>query len=292
MSSAIKASPPVLISVCIISYKRPSSLKICLDSVVASLQHLEPKSYEVIVSDDCPNKSALEVVRSFRFIRWIQGPCRGVAANRNNVVKAATGTWILFIDDDEIADEYWSLYYKQAILSEKWDVIEGRVQPTNYPDSILWYAPTISKGGAFCTANLAIKRVSFHSIGGFNESFNVSHEDVDFGIRIRQAGFRSIYLDQALVFHPARRYTFKQVWNRIVDLQCQSYLTNIPPPHNASLLQLYVLITFCFKYWFRITRFELLARQRHQWRRQAQVSVLLLITTPVSLMRLLKLHFT
>ena len=280
----------VLLSICIISYKRPALLKLCLESIAVSLVHLDPDTYEVLVSDDCPNQSALEVVKSFGFVHWIQGPRRGVAANRNNIVKAATGEWILFIDDDELADVNWLLHYKLSILSGKYDIIEGRVQPIEFPDSILWYAPSISSGGAYCTANLAFRKEIFHKLGGFDEAFSVSHEDVDFGLRIRKYGCRSLYLDDAVVLHPARRYTFNQVWNRLLNLQCQSYLLHSKPPYNCTFEQLATLLSFNIKYWLRITRFELSARHGSHWRRQLQAMLLLSFSSPVALFRLFMIH--
>ena len=290
MNSEVFASIQIYLSICIITYKRSDSLKRCLNSVAHNLVHLQPNSYEVIVSDDCPSQSAFKVVKQFGFTKWIQGPGRGVAANRNNVVNAAIGQWILFIDDDEVADKYWLLHYKNAIFSGKYDVIEGRVQPTDFHDSILWYAPSISDGGAYCTANMAIKRATFSKLGGFNEKFSVSHEDVDFGLRIRNCGCRSLYLNQAVVYHPARRYTFTQVWNRLIDLQCQSYLTNSQPPYKITFNHLTRLLSFCIKYWFRITRFELSARQGNHWRRPLQVMLLLLFASPVASVKLLNKH--
>ena len=290
MKSVFDPLVPIKYSICIITYKRPESLRLCLDSISVCLVNLSPNTYEVLVSDDCPLQSALGVASSFEFVKWIQGPCRGVAANRNNVVNAANGEWIVFIDDDEIADNNWLFHFNKAIISGGCDVIEGRVQPTNFPDSILWYAPTISKGGAFCTANLAINREIFHELGGFDESFSVSHEDVDFGRRIRNAGCRSIYLNQSVVYHPARRYSFREAWIRLLDLQCQSYFTNISPPYNLKFNSIFQLFSFCIKYWFRIFRFEMSARYTHHWRRQLQVMLLLFLSTPLAFLRLLKVH--
>lgn len=284
------SSENLIFSICIISYKRPAFLKLCLDSIAENLVHLERETYEVLVSDDCPNQSALKVAKNFEFTKWIQGPGRGVAANRNNVVNCASGEWIIFIDDDEIAHKDWMLYYKRAILAGDYDVLEGRVQPIKYPDSILWYAPSISNGGAYCTANMAIKRSLFHQLGGFDEAFSVSHEDVDFGLRICKASLRSLYVDQAIVFHPARRYTFKQVWNRLLDLQCQSYFTHFKPPYKFSVPHLFRLLSFSIKYWLRITRFELSARQSYHWQRQLQSMLLLLISSPIAMIRLLNTH--
>lgn len=269
---------------------RPDLLRRCLESIAVSLKYLDLGTYEVLVSDDCPNQTALEAVNIYSFANWIQGPRRGVAANRNNIVNAAIGKWILFIDDDEIADENWLFHYNLAILSDRYDVIEGRVQPIDFPDSITWYAPCISSGGAYCTANLAFRRDLFYKLGGFNETFNVSHEDVEFGHRIRSSGCISLYLDSAVVFHPARRYSLLQVWNRIINLQCQSYFLHFKPPYKCTFNQLVSLLSFSIKYWLRITRFEFSARQGNHWRRQLEAMLLLLFSSPVALIKLLKIH--
>jgi len=281
---------PCDLSICIITYRRPELLDRCLASVRVSLDLLSNCYWEVIVSDDCPLKSALPIVENSGLACWVQGPGRGVAANRNHVVSVTNGKWIVFIDDDEVADHNWINSIYNAISSGKWDVIEGRVEPVDYPDSILWYAPCISAGGAYCTANLAINKDYFYMLGCFNENFSVSHEDVEFGRRISSSLPRSLYLNQAIVYHPARSMTFVAVLNRMVNLQCQSYLYQVHEPLKLSLPQFSFLLSFMFKYWFRIVRFELAARTKSQWRRQLQSSVLLLFTTPIAFIKILNMH--
>ena len=280
------------LSICIITYRRPCLLEQCLNSLRLALELLDEVPYEVIVSDDCPSQSALDVVNNSCLASWVAGPGRGVAANRNNVVSVAKGEWIIFIDDDEIADREWISRIYEAILTDSWDVIEGRVQPVDFPDSILWYAPCIFSGGNYCTANLAIKKTFFLSLGGFNEDFAVSHEDVEFGRRIREASTRSLYLDLAIVFHPARFMPFQTVFSRMISLQCQSYLYQAEPPLDLSFTKLAYLVSFLLKYWFRVLRFELYARTKGQWRRQLQAAILLLITTPIAGVKILSMHFS
>lgn len=274
-------------SICIVTLDRPSQLNKCLNSLAVALNQLESDSFEVIVSDDSICASSFDVVSAYKFSRWIKGPSRGVAANRNNVAKNANGKWIIFIDDDELAHEDWLLHYKIAIAEEKWDVIEGRVQPIDFPDNILWYAPTISTGGAYCTANLAIKRESFCQLGGFDERYSVSHEDVELGNRIRSFGLKSLYLNDAIVFHPARRYTFAHVWNRLISLQCQSYMYQQQSFHDSIAAKPVNLLSYCAKYWFRVTRFELAARYKNHWLRPLQASFLLMFSSSLAFLKLL-----
>jgi GT2 family glycosyltransferase len=274
-------------SICIITFRRPHLLKKCLDCLSSQLEQFDHCQYEVIVSDDCPAQSALKVVQEAGFATWVQGPNRGVAANRNNIANAAHGDWIIYIDDDEIADKAWLSSLYEAIVSDKYDVLEGRVQPTGFPDSILWYAPVILSGGAYCTANLAIRRDIFKSLGGFNENFNVSHEDTEFGSRIQRARLRSIYLDRAVVYHPARKLPLPQVFKRMIDVQLQSFLTKIPQGKKLSYLLFVNLSIFSLKYGFRVSRFEFLARQQGHWQRTVQSCILLVFTVPIGFFKTL-----
>ena len=280
------------LSICIITFNRPRLLKTCLAALAVCLKGAKCFSYEVVVSDDSVQKSAYSIVSQVDYARWIQGPSCGVASNRNNVAKSALGDWILFIDDDEVPDPDWLNHMYSMIAIDKWDVIEGRVVPTSYPDSILWYAPVINSSGAYCTANLAIRRSLLVSLGGFNENYNVSHEDVELGKRILLSGARSLYLDKAIVFHPARRSTLFKVFTRFINLQCQSYRCFARPPYTLSLSQLANLLSFCSKYWFRATRIEFSRRHDGHCFRPALVSLILFITIPLSSLKLLLMHIS
>lgn len=46
-----------------------------------------------------------------------------------------------------------------------------------------------------------VRRKLFESLGGFDERFFVYFEEVDFSLRARQAGFRSVYFAEAQAFH-------------------------------------------------------------------------------------------
>lgn len=214
---------PLALSVCIISFRRPALLQKCLDCISPGKQTLDSSLYEVVISDDCPHGSAKSVVNASGFARWVQGPSQGVAANRNNAVEAANGDWIVFVDDDELPQIDWLERIYEAASSEQWDVIEGRVEATCYPDSIFWLAPIISQGGVYCTANLAIRRSTFFQIGGFDIRNRISHEDIELGSRISSASLRTLFLADAVVYHPARRLSARQLLFRLCQQHYHTY---------------------------------------------------------------------
>lgn len=280
------SSRSLLLSVCIISFRRPGLLKQCLDRISPGKQTLDFSYYEVVVSDDCPQSSARRVVESSGFARWVQGPSQGVAANRNNVVKAAVGDWIVFVDDDELPKSDWLETIYQAASSEQWDVIEGRVEPIHYPDSILWLAPLICQGGAFCTANLAICHSTFDDLGGFDLRNNVSHEDIEFGARIVSASLRTFYLDDAIVYHPARRISLRQLLLRLLQNYCHTYTYQ----HSLNLhspLSIMHLFSWSVRYLIVCNRLEWAFKPRDHIIRPMLLAVVRIVVTPLALAKLI-----
>lgn len=261
--------PVPYFSVCIITFRRPELLARCLERIAPGRQTLSPSEYEIVVSDDCPERSAREVVETVNGARWVEGPGKGVAANRNCVAQAARGEWIVFVDDDELAEPDWLEQLHKAARTERWEVIAGRVEPVNCPDSIFWYAPTLRGGGIFGAGNLAIRREVLIRLGGFDERLRVSHEDMELGRRIQVAGLATTFLAEAKVWHPARRLTLGQVWRRATQQQCQTYQLEHGEYESGSLRLACLLgmLPWGVRYWYRCLKIEIAVHGWGSWRR-------------------------
>jgi GT2 family glycosyltransferase len=275
-----------LLSVCIITRGRPALLKQCLERVVRG-QSLERAHYEVLVSDDDPQGSAREVVEQFDGVRWMQGPCRGVAANRNTVASGSTGEWIVFVDDDELPEANWLEEMYKAAHTGRWDVIEGVVESVDYPDSIFWYAPSVTSQGVFCTANLGIRRELLFALGAFDERFAISHEDMDLGRRIISSGVATTFLPQALVKHPARKESLSTAFSRAIQQQYQTFrlLYGSHAPTSSEKLSALALPWWTIVYLYRCMRIEAAAEGFRRWKRYSIDSVIRLICAPVAAVR-------
>ena len=57
-------------------------------------------NYEVIVSDDNYPEARDKLCLKYPWVKWLRGPKKGPAANRNQGAKKALGEWLIFIDDD------------------------------------------------------------------------------------------------------------------------------------------------------------------------------------------------
>src|SRR5260221_10177556 len=114
--ASVNLSANMLISVIIPTCNRNDLLGKCLEKLQYGIQNLSMDEYEVIVSDDGIGNAAKEfIATSFPWAKWVEGPKRGPAANRNNGAKHAEGEWLVFVDDDVIPDNLLLQNYLKSI---------------------------------------------------------------------------------------------------------------------------------------------------------------------------------
>lgn len=63
------------------------------------------------------------------------------------------------------------------------------------------YIQSVNNFSALTAACLLMRTEVFHAVGGMNELFEVEYNDVDFCLRIREAGFDNVYLPQVELYH-------------------------------------------------------------------------------------------
>jgi len=206
----LKGKAKIFVSVVIPTYERPDDLRVCLHSLSKKIQLGSP-NYEIIVTDDSKSdESRTMVEREFPNVLWGKGKHNGPAGNRNAGVSRATGEWIVFIDDDCIADtRYISAYCNAIGQNPETDLFEGRIYPDRPRRTWAECCPENSNGGMFWTSNLCVRKSTFLEIGGFDERFRVAYEDIDFAYRIKSKGFKSRFIKNASVCHPWRTLKYE-----------------------------------------------------------------------------------
>ncbi|MDP1737019.1 MAG: glycosyltransferase family 2 protein [Caulobacter sp.] len=120
------------VSLVIPTQRRPAGLAIALRSALAQTG-VDPATVEVIVADNDQQPSARLAVESAARhapfpVTYIHEPVAGVANVRNTALRAAKGSLIAFLDDDQEAPAGWLAALLEAARTHSADVVFGPVQ--------------------------------------------------------------------------------------------------------------------------------------------------------------------
>jgi len=176
----------MLISVIIPTCNRNDFLAKCLNLLAPNIQGLTLEDFEIIVTDDGKeNQAKDEVEEKFPYSKWVEGPKKGPAANRNYGASLAKGDWLIFIDDDCQPDSDILRHYKKAIEDYDFKVYEGRTYADRPKQRMDEESPLNEDGGHLWSCNFMINKMFFYEIGRFNELFPyAAMEDVELRERI------------------------------------------------------------------------------------------------------------
>jgi glycosyltransferase involved in cell wall biosynthesis len=193
---------------------------------LADQETMEP--WELVISDNGCTDRTLEIVESFRDrienLRVVDARGKRGAAHALNVgIRAAEGSRLLFCDaDDEVAPG-WIQAMATALtrspfvtsrhtvdeLNEPW-VLEARGPSRTLEGTMeLPFSPHLPIGP---TAGLGVRRTVNDAVGGFDETVPTT-PDVDYCIRVQQAGTELAFVPEATVHYRYRnelRAIFRQ----------------------------------------------------------------------------------
>ncbi len=197
-----------MFSVIIPTCDRPDLLSLCLNNLAPGGQSVNPDSYEVIVTDDGINDTTKSLIeKEYSWVRWVNGPKKGPAANRNNGARYAESKWLVFTDDDCLPARDWLKAYKEATVQHpNSKAFEGAILPDNFEalKEDMAECPVNNKGGLFWSANIMVEKKLFEAVGGFDEEFIMAaNEDQEIYKKIMEQGIVPFY-DNAIVIHPVK----------------------------------------------------------------------------------------
>jgi peptidoglycan/xylan/chitin deacetylase (PgdA/CDA1 family)/GT2 family glycosyltransferase len=204
---------PVELSIVIPTYKRPRRLRACIESLVD--QERLPESLELIVVVDGADPEtegmlgSLELPFPLRVV--VQDHARQAAA-RNRGVREARGRYVLFLDDDIVAERLLVAAHLHALRAGDRIVGIGRIDKVLSARAPRWsrsrqtvwrdHYDRLAAGREPRFAdtyggNLSLPRRDFLAVGGFALDLT-PEEDVEFGYRLWQAGMTIVYVADAV----------------------------------------------------------------------------------------------
>jgi glycosyltransferase involved in cell wall biosynthesis len=215
-------APRPYFSVVIPTYNRLGRLQ----HVIAALeqQTYPSDAYEVIIISDGSTDGTdayLEALRSTMRLRWFHQANRGPAAARNAGIQKAAGEFVVFIDDDVVAEPQLLGEHARSHHEAGQDVVVfgPMLTPEGFAMApwVRWEQEMLMKGyrallrgdwpataRQFYTGNASLRRSHLLAAGGFDEGLRRA-EDVELAYRLADRGLDFVFNMQAAGMHFAER---------------------------------------------------------------------------------------
>jgi len=209
---AIKAS--VIVPV----YNNPEGIRVLIEALLA--QSYPSRHFEIIVVDNNSTDDTADVVRSItsrnrdRIRLVMESTIQSSYAARDRGIEESSGEFLAFIDSDCTPAAFWLESGIAALENDAVACGGGKVEFTYQSDrpNAVEYLDSARKLdqrhyvedlGFAATANFFARRDLFAQHGTFRADV-ISGGDFEFGRRVTSQGENMVYIDDAIVTHPAR----------------------------------------------------------------------------------------
>ena len=212
--------PPTSLAIC--SRNRPRLLRETVESILRGDE--VPTEIVIVDQSDDPHPTlAARRTTTPCEIRYLWSRTRGSGQGRNAALVAAKHDLLVLTDDDMRATPDWFGALVRALLAAgPRSVVTGQVPPADEPGRPGGFAPSTAteqdrivyegRIGAdiLYTGNMAMHRSAIAEIGPFDARLGAgapfpAAEDNDFGFRLLEAGYRIVYVPEAVLYHRAWR---------------------------------------------------------------------------------------
>lgn len=210
------------VSIVLAAYNALQYTKACLQSIVKYTD----VPYELVLIDNGSSDGTREYFKTFSGARIIHNKTNlGFSRGYNQGIKAGSGDYFLLINNDCIVSTNW---LSNMITCAASSPVIGMVGPRgnhingiqridkefegiqgfhefaglfNRPDISKWFE--VKKLVGFC---ILIKREVITKVGYLDESYGIgTHEDIDYSIRVRQAGYKLFCAGDVFIYHFSHR---------------------------------------------------------------------------------------
>jgi cellulose synthase/poly-beta-1,6-N-acetylglucosamine synthase-like glycosyltransferase len=189
-----------------------------LRDAIASLYRQDyPKDrYEIIIVDNSSTDGTEDMVRSLQeksqYPLWYyRKENKGPGSSRNLGIEKAKGTIIAFTDSDCVADAHW-LKNGVAGMSDEVGLVQGKTLPNPaQPRGTFSRTQSVThETGMYPMCNIFYRKDVLEQVGGIAPDFcglncfgkpRWGGEDTDLAWRVKERGWKSVFADEAIIYH-------------------------------------------------------------------------------------------
>ena len=249
------------------------------EQLAALAQQTYRGQWELIVVDNGSTDETRHIAErasSMLPLRVVAASRPGINVARNAGVYRATGSFLLFVDADDVVSPGWLA--AMASAAESADAVAGALDRTMFTPAT-HSLPTRERSpgldqlpawlGSTAGSNSGVRTSLFRKLGGFDESYRGGGDDLEFFWRVQLAGYEVTSVPDAVVYYRERRTL------RAIAKQYRGYgfqephlyrdfrRSGMPPSSFRTALRLWVhLVVRAPRYWSDPAR-------RRQWTRLA-----------------------
>jgi N-acetylglucosaminyl-diphospho-decaprenol L-rhamnosyltransferase len=232
------------LSYCVVNTAKRELLLRALDSIAREREQL-PFACEVLVLDNCSGDGSEQAARAHRTVDELIAPAgrRGKALNDSELLARAGGRYALLMNEDTELRPGATLALHAALEQRPRAALAGArlVRPDGSPQACAWRFPspltaaagalllqrllTVQSRGShtrevdWCQSSaLLVRRGAAEAVHYLDPDFFVYSDEVDFARRLRDAGWRSVYVPDAVAVHHEQLATGRLAQRRIVEL--------------------------------------------------------------------------
>jgi glycosyltransferase involved in cell wall biosynthesis len=206
-----------VISIVICTFNRAELLSDVLQTLIE--QTIESSCYEVIVVDNNSQDNTRYITegfcRDYVNIRYCFETRQGLSHARNRGWREANGLYVAYIDDDCKVPTQWLTVARKIIDKRSPSVFGGPYYSYHCTSIPFWWKDSYEEFGLSDTAralipgellrgaNIFIKRRLLRMIGGFNDEYGMSGDNIDFGEESElQRRIRATMPDELIYYDP------------------------------------------------------------------------------------------
>ena len=285
------------ISVIICTYNRKHYIAKALRTLLCQNTN-DTFSYDLIIIDDASTDGTSQIVEAIKKetridIKYIKEAGSGIAKARNRGIDESSGGWLVFADDDQMANSDWlaelfatACKYKALCVGGKRRLlipdpahsklssicrkVLGEINFGN--ESFRCDRKTVPSGG-----NVLIRRTIFETIGQFNESLKCGGSDLEFFRRMHFTNIDCWYTPKAMVHHIIPEYRLQKgylLWKSLINgvnfANCDCVLLGAAKATIACSLRvfqaIFIIVPLILYFYFIDNEAEILGKKCLLWR--------------------------